>query len=51
MIRNSHYVRDYTGYMALHALNNSQHGAVWRFDQDMKLVLEEEIRRVGSNLV
>ena len=37
-------MRDYTGYMALHTALNTNHGSVWRFDDNMKLVqvLEEE---------
>ena len=55
MSRTSHYVRDYTGYMALHTALNSKHGAVWRFDKDMKLqqVLEDpaSLGDVGSGRV
>ena len=36
--RHSHYVRDYTGYMALHTALTTDHGSVWKFDNNMKLV-------------
>ena len=42
-------MRDYTGYMALHTALNSKHGAIWKFDKDMKLeqVLEDPVLQGG----
>ena len=38
VIRNSNYVRDYTGYMTVHTALTCPPGSTWAFDRNFKVV-------------
>ena len=43
VFRYSAYCREYTGYMALHVADTASPGTAWRFNSELRSVLEIRI--------